>query len=152
MHGKGIDAMQTAGQASLFAAIGFALLAPVLVRAVTARLGAPFGRAGVGGYLAAVNVRQRGRQTASVLMPVILFIATTGTLYMQSIEHAAPAVAGTSITAGEAKNLETLNYVVVGMIAAFAAIMLVNTLVAATTHRRQEFGQLRLGDRRRRRC
>jgi putative ABC transport system permease protein len=63
---------------------------------------------------------------------------------MQNIENAAPAVANTSITATDAKNIETLNYVVVGMIAVYAAIMLVNTLVATTTYRRQEFGQLRL--------
>jgi hypothetical protein len=37
-----------------------------------------------------------------------------------------------------------LNYVIVGIIAAFAAIMLVNALVAATIHRRDELGLLRL--------
>jgi len=41
MRGKGINAMQTAGQASLYAAIGLALLASPLVRAVTARLAGP---------------------------------------------------------------------------------------------------------------
>jgi putative ABC transport system permease protein len=144
MDGKGIDAMQTAGQASLYGAIGFALLAPVLVRVVTARLAVPLRVAGAGGYLAALNTRRRTQQLASTLMPIILFTATTGTLYMQSIENGAPAVANTSITAADAKNLETLNYVVVGLISAFAAILLVNTVVAATSHRRQEFGQLRL--------
>lgn len=54
------------------------------------------------------------------------------------------ATANSSITTAEAKNIETLNYFVVGIFAAFAAIVLVNTLVAATIYRRQEFGQLRL--------
>jgi putative ABC transport system permease protein len=38
MDGKGVDAMQTAGQAGIWAAIGLALLAPELPRLVTAVL------------------------------------------------------------------------------------------------------------------
>ena len=41
MRGKGADAMATAGQASIFFAIGLSLLAPALVRRVTARLAGP---------------------------------------------------------------------------------------------------------------
>jgi ABC-type antimicrobial peptide transport system permease subunit len=144
MRGKGIDAMATAGQASIHAAIGLALLAPLLVRTVAGRLSRPLARAGASGYLTAQHVRQRAQQMASALMPIILFIATTGVLYMQSIENTAPPVVGTSTSAAEAENIETLNFVVVGMIAAFAAIMLINTAVATTNYRRQEFAQLRL--------
>ena len=145
MDGKGIDAMQTAGQASIYAAIGFALLAPLVVRTVTARLAAPLRFAGASGYLAAENMRRRSSQMASALMPIVLFTGiATGTLTMQSIENGAPAAAGTSTTAADARNIETLNYVIVGIIAAFAAIMLVNALVAATIHRRDELGLLRL--------
>jgi predicted lysophospholipase L1 biosynthesis ABC-type transport system permease subunit len=144
MNGKGIDAMQTAGQASLLAAVGLALLAPFLARTVAARVAGAFEALGASGYLAAENMRRRSQQMASALMPIIILIATTGTLYMQSIENGASTVGDTTITAAEAKNIETLNYVVVGIFAAFAAIVLVNTLVAATTARRQEFGQLRL--------
>ena len=145
MSGKGIDAMQTAGQASIYAAIGLALLAPFLARAVAARLADLLAWVGPSGYLAAENMRRRSQQMASALMPIILFTGiATGTLYMQSIENGAPPVADTSTTAADAKNIETLNFVVVGMIAAFAAIMLVNSIVAATLYRRQEFGQLRL--------
>ena len=43
-----------------------------------------------------------------------------------------------------AQDVQTLNYVVVGMITVFVAIMLVNTLIAATVHRRREFAQQRL--------
>jgi putative ABC transport system permease protein len=143
-NGKGIDAMQTAGQGSICAAIGFALLAPALVKRVATRIGGRIEAAGTSGYLAALNVRQRTQQMASALMPIILFSGIAlGTLYMQSIENGAPAGTSGETVAG-AKNVETLNFVIVGMIAVFAAIMLVNTLVAATTYRRQEFAQLRL--------
>jgi ABC-type antimicrobial peptide transport system permease subunit len=143
-NGKGIDAMQTAGQGSIAAAIGFALLAPLFVKRIGTRLADRIEGAGTGGYLAALNVRQRTQQMASSLMPIILFTGIAiGTLYMQSIENGAPPGTSGETVAG-AKNVETLNFVIVGMIAVFAAIMLVNTLVAATTYRRQEFAQLRL--------
>jgi hypothetical protein len=144
MRGKGIDAMATAGQASIHAAIGLALIAPLLVRTIAGRLSRPLERAGASGYLTAHNVRRRTHEMAGALMPIILVTATAGALYMQSIENAAPPVAGTATSAAEAENVETLNFVVVGMIAAFAAIMLINTVVTATNHRRQEFAQLRL--------
>lgn len=144
-RGEGYDAMHTAGQASIWSPIGLALLAPILVRAVTAVLAGPLGRmAGASGYLAVVNLRQRSHQMASVAMPIILFTGiATGTLSMQSIENAATGAAGVAKST-EQKNIETLNYVVVGMIVLFAAIMLVNTLIAATTYRGREFGQQRL--------
>jgi predicted lysophospholipase L1 biosynthesis ABC-type transport system permease subunit len=143
-HGDGIDAMQTAGQGSICAAIGFALLAPLLVSRIATRLIARMERTGASGHLAALNMRQRTQQMANALMPIILFTGIAlGTLYMQSIENAAPAGTSGETVAG-AKNVETLNFVIVGMIAVFAAIMLVNTLVAATAHRRREFAQLRL--------
>ncbi len=41
----------------------------------------------------------------------------------------------------DAKNLETLNLTVVGIIAVFVCVMLVNSLYAATTYRSREFGQ-----------
>jgi predicted lysophospholipase L1 biosynthesis ABC-type transport system permease subunit len=143
-HGKGIDAMQTAGQGSICAAIGFALLAPLLVGRVATRLARRIEGAGTSGYLAALNVHQRTQQMASAMMPIILFTGIAlGTLYMQSIENGAPAGTSGETVAG-AKNVETLNFVIVGMIAVFAAIMLINTLVAATAYRRHEFAQLRL--------
>jgi ABC-type antimicrobial peptide transport system permease subunit len=145
MHGKGTDAMQTAGQASIWFAIGLALLAPVLVRTVTVVLaGLLQTLGGVSGYLTVQNVRQRTNQMASALMPIILFTGiATGTLYMQSIENGAAAAEGIAQT-NEQKNIETLNFVVIGMVVLFAAIMLINTLIAATTYRGREFGQQRL--------
>ncbi|MCM0676230.1 ABC transporter permease, partial [Micromonospora phytophila] len=151
MQGRGADAMQTAGQASIWFAIGLALLGPVLLRAVVTALAALLrvtaGRRGAPngtGDLAVTNVRQRAGQVAAGLMPVILFTGiSTATLSMQRVENRALAAEG-AVKDDVVKNVETLNYVVVGMIAVFAAIMLVNTLVAATTYRRREFGQQRL--------
>lgn len=153
MDGKGIDAMQTAGQAGIWASIGFALLAPELLRLVTALLGwLPRLVGGVAGELAVLGVRAAAelspreatgaRQLAGAVMPVLIFTGiATGTVYMQSIEDAESAG---QVQEAYAQDIQTLNYVVVGMITLFVAIMLVNTLIAATASRRREFAQQRL--------
>jgi putative ABC transport system permease protein len=132
--------MAVGGQGAILSAIGLALLAPAIISG-TARLAGPLRRAGVGGYLTVHNLRGRTRPFADALAPIILFTAiATGTLYMQRIENAATAAPPASI----AETIETMNYVVVGMIALFTAVLLVNTLITSTVHRRREFGQLRL--------
>ncbi|MGW4829257.1 FtsX-like permease family protein [Amycolatopsis japonica] len=132
--------MAIAGQGAILAAIGFALLSPALLGPIAAVLAAPLRRAGVSGHLTAAHLRVRGRQLAGVLVPIILFTGiATGTLYMQAIENSVGTAPATI-----ADSIETLNYVVVGMIALFAAVMLVNTVVAALIGRRREFGQQRL--------
>ncbi|MBM2614646.1 ABC transporter permease [Actinoplanes sp. LDG1-06] len=142
MDGKGIDAMQTAGQAGIWASIGLALLAPELLRLVTVVLGPLLRVLGVPGSLAVTGVHARTRSLASAVMPVLLFTGiATATVYMQGIEDRA---AEGQIQPEYAQDIQTLNYVVVGMITLFVAIMLVNTLVAATAHRRREFAQQRL--------
>jgi putative ABC transport system permease protein len=143
MDGKGIDAMQTAGQAGIWASIGLALLAPELLRLVTALLGwLPRLVGGVAGELAVLGVHTRARQLAGAVMPVLIFTGiATGTVYMQSIED---AEAAGQVQQEYAQDIQTLNYVVVGMITLFVAIMLVNTLIAATASRRREFAQQRL--------
>ncbi|WP_433178518.1 FtsX-like permease family protein [Actinoallomurus sp. CA-150999] len=145
MRDKATDAMSTAGSADGLAAIGFALLGPALIRKVIAIAAVPLERlGGASGHLAVQNLRRRSNQMATALMPIILFTGiSVGTLCMQSTENAVTATAGVAKTADQ-KNIETLNLVVIAMIALFAAIMLINTLVAATTHRRREFAQQRL--------
>ena len=144
-HGKGSEAMQTGGQASIWAAVGLAILAPALARLGATVLAGPVRR--LGGELGDValhGVRRRAREMAGPLMPIILFTAiATGTITMQAIEDGAAAVAGAPATV-EDRTIETLNFVVVGMIAVFAGVMVLNTLVAATSARRREFGQQRL--------
>jgi putative ABC transport system permease protein len=142
MDGKGIDAMQTAGQAGIWAAIGLALLAPELLRLVTAVLGRPIRAIGVAGDLAVLTVHSRARQLASAVMPVLIFTGVaTGTVYMQAVENTAAAG---QLEPDYAQDVKTLNYVVVGMITLFVTIMLINTLIAATARRRVEFAQQRL--------
>lgn len=145
MDGKGSDAMATSGQADIFAGIGLALLAPAIMRRVTALAAGPLrALGGAAGDLAASTMRRRTGALASAVTPVILFVGTAvGTLYLQATENAAMDAAGLAKTA-EQKSIETLNFVVIGMVVLFTAIMLVNTLIAATAHRRREFGQTRL--------
>ncbi|GAA2158289.1 FtsX-like permease family protein [Actinomadura napierensis] len=144
MRGKGSDAMATSGQADILAAIGLALLAPVIVRRATALLAGPLRAFGVAGDLAVTNLRRRTGAMASAVTPVVLFTGiAVGTLFLQATENAATEESGLAATA-EQKDIATLNLVVIGMVVLFAAIMLVNTLIAATAHRRREFGQARL--------
>jgi predicted lysophospholipase L1 biosynthesis ABC-type transport system permease subunit len=143
MSGEDSDAMQTAGQASIYASIALALLAPAFVPAVTA-LFRPLLRRGAAGWLAEQNLRSRARHHASAMIPVVLFTGiSSATIAMQLMENGAMRRTGAVPTDIE-RTIETLNLVVVGMIALFAAIMLVNTLVAAVTHRRRELAQQRL--------
>ncbi|WP_406285884.1 FtsX-like permease family protein [Embleya sp. NBC_00896] len=144
MHGKGSDAMQSAGSASVFASIALALFSPWLIRRVTALIAGPLERRGVVGHLAVSNLRRRTNRLASALMPIILFVGIgTGTFYLVDIDNAAVAAEGIAKT-NEQRNIETLNFVVVGMVVLFACILLINTLVATVTHRRREFAQARL--------
>ncbi len=144
MKGKGTDAMASAGQADIAAAIGFAFLAPAIIRGVTALLAAPLRAFGAAGDLAVTTLRRRTGAMSAAVTPIILFTGTAvGTLYLQATENAATDAAGLSKTADQ-KGVETLNLVVIGMVVVFTAIMLVNTLLAATAHRRREFAQARL--------
>ncbi|WP_433473217.1 FtsX-like permease family protein [Spirillospora sp. CA-142024] len=145
MDGKGSDAMATSGQADIFAGIGLSLLAPAIVRRVTRLLGRPLrALGGTAGDLAISTMRHRTGALASAVTPIILFVGiAVGTVFLQAAENAATDAAGLAKTA-EQKSIETLNFVVTGMVVLFTAIMLVNTLIAATAHRRREFGQTRL--------
>ena len=142
---QGFVTMALAGQACIHTSIGLALFAPVLMRAASVLLGSPLRKAsGVSGYLAHANVRQRNRQTSGVLMPAILFVGmAAGGLYIQDILSAVNAAAGITQTAAE-KAVQTLNFIVIAMIAVFAAVVLINIAVATTFSRRREFGQQRL--------
>ncbi|MEU9882882.1 FtsX-like permease family protein [Streptomyces phaeochromogenes] len=132
--------MAPAAYGAILLAVGFALLSPKLLRALLDRL--PL--AGPSGYLAVRTMRERAAQLSGVLMPLILFTGmATATLYMQAVENDAIDASGVPKSI-DAKNLETLNLVVVGIIVVFSCIMLINSLYAATTYRRREFGQQRL--------
>ncbi|MFJ8903657.1 FtsX-like permease family protein [Streptomyces sp. NPDC102359] len=127
-------------QGAILLSVGCALLAPRLLTGVLGRL-AP---GGASGWLAVRNLRQRADELAGTLMSLILFTAvSTATLTMQALESDEVAASGL-VKSVDAKNLETLNYTVVGIVVVFVCVMLVNSLYAATTYRGREFGQQRL--------
>ncbi|MFC0039781.1 FtsX-like permease family protein [Actinomadura rayongensis] len=142
MRGKGLDAMATSGQADIVAALALALLAPALVGGAARALAGPLRALGAVGDLVLAGLARRSRRLAAVVLPIILFTGIgIGTLHLQATENAASA--GRAASADD-RSVEVLNLVVIGMIILFAAIMLVNTLVAAVADRRREFGQQRL--------
>lgn len=130
----------TAGPAGVAVAVGLALLSPMALLPVRwlsqARIGAT-------ARLATRNAHVRAKHSAGVASPLILLVGiAAGTLYMQSTEdsiHHGPVAAGD--VSGQ---LAPVNYLIVIMIIGFSAIVVINTLVAATRRRRREFGLLRL--------
>jgi putative ABC transport system permease protein len=142
MRHQGYATMSIAGQACILTGMGLALLAPALVRLTGAVLGPLMRRSG--GYLAEAELRRHSRQAAGVLMPVILFVALAdGALYQQFIQDDANRSAHVTLSADD-KGVQTLSFLVVGMIALFAAVVVANVAVASTLNRRREFGQRRL--------
>ncbi|MGW4379309.1 FtsX-like permease family protein [Kitasatospora sp. NPDC004531] len=83
----------TAGPASVLFAIGLALLAPGITRAVVRAVGRPVRAvAGLSGYLAVRNATTQHVRTAGAVAPIVLLVGiATGTLYMQSTEDAVSA-------------------------------------------------------------
>ncbi|MBL3669885.1 FtsX-like permease family protein [Streptomyces sp. M2CJ-2] len=130
---------------SIVVAVGLALFSPVLLRVFLGWLRRPLTALfGVNGRLAVHNMRQRAAQLAGMLMPLVLFTGlATATLTMQSVENDMVKASGLTKSVAN-KNLEAINLTVVGIIVVFSCIMLINSLYAATSYRRQEFGQQRL--------
>ncbi|WP_019929938.1 FtsX-like permease family protein [Nocardia sp. BMG111209] len=136
------EAMQSvAAEGCILAGIGFALLAPLLVGAAVTVL-APAVRllGGQSGAIVLASIRQRLQRAATPMMPVVVATSVaTGTLYMQLITNSVH----TATNPGD-RSVETLNYVMVGVISMFAAVMLVNLVVVTLADRRREFAQQRL--------
>ncbi|GHH00983.1 transporter [Streptomyces lanatus] len=132
--------MAPAAYGAILLSVGFAMLAPRLLEGVLNRL--PLN--GASGWLAVRNLRERAGQLAGILMSLILFTAVaTATLTMQAVESDTVEALGITKSVDD-KNLETLNFTVVGIIVVFVCVMLVNSLYAATSYRVREFGQQRL--------
>ncbi|MEU9335992.1 FtsX-like permease family protein [Streptomyces sp. NPDC048290] len=132
--------MAPAAYGAILLSVGSALLAPRLLRRVLARLDP----SGAGGWLAVRTLRQRADQLAGTLTALILCTAVSAaTLTLQAVESAEVTASGL-VKPVDAKNLETLNLTVVGIVAVFVCVMLVNSLYAATVYRAREFGRLRL--------
>jgi putative ABC transport system permease protein len=137
-------AMQSAGSASVVVGVGLALLAPVLLRRSATPLRPLLDRGG-SGYLAAGNTTRRSPVLAGMLAPVIVFVATAvGVLLLVDIDERSRSAFGDP--EGVADVINTINYVVTGMICLFAAIMVANAAVAVVRQRRAELTRLwRLG-------
>jgi len=139
--GDKFAAMSMAGPASVFWSIGLAVFSPVLLQ-VAARVGGALVGRSAAGQLATIAMRRRAFELSGALMPVIVLVGiSTGTLYMVGIDAATGQLAAHDVATN---SVELLNLVVVGMVCVFAAIMVVNTLVATIAARRREFGLQRL--------
>ncbi|MQY13832.1 hypothetical protein SRB5_39880 [Streptomyces sp. RB5] len=140
MGDAGPEAMAPPAYGAILLSVGFAVFSPALLRWVLGVLERPLAGSG-SGWLTVQGLRRRAGELTGVLMPLVLFVGiSTATLYMQAVENDRTGVTRTV----DDKNLETLNFVVVGIIAVFACVMLVNTLYAATSYRAREFGGQRL--------
>lgn len=141
LDGKAIQTQGTAAEAAILSSLGCALLAPALLRIVATVVGPVLRLLGRGpAQLGVLDLRRRGTRAAAPVMPIVVCTAIAyGTLSMQAIWGSTHRLVST-----DDKSIATLNYVVVGMIVVFAAVMLVNLIVVDTTNRRREFAQLRL--------
>lgn len=133
-----MSAMATSGSASILVAVGLALLAPLLLRWL-ARPAALLRGPAV--ELAATTASRRSHLLAGVLAPVIVLTATlTGVLMLVGTDGRTIDEFG--YVNPEADTIFLLNNVVVGMIALFAAIMVINAFAAVVSHRRAELHRL----------
>ncbi|MEV0154315.1 FtsX-like permease family protein [Micromonospora sp. NPDC050686] len=141
---EGFTTLSIAGQACIASAIGLALLSPLALRGLIRPVDlATRSFTGAAGYLATTTIREHTRQTTTITMPVIILTGlATGTIYIQKIQNAANAADGITVSADD-KGVQTLNFIIVGMIALFAAAVLINNCVASMLARRQEFGVAR---------
>ncbi|MER5985806.1 FtsX-like permease family protein [Streptomyces sp. NPDC001787] len=136
-----------AGQAALLASlvllIAVALTGPFTARLLAAALGAPVRALVPGaGWLADANLRGYARRMSSAVVPVALLVGLSGTMLIMTstAEHVANPAA-TSVTSATDVWLRQAE---LALLACFAAVSTLNTLVAVTAERRREFALLRL--------
>ncbi len=141
LDGTDIQTQGVAAEAAILSSLGLALLSPALLRWATAVVGPVLRRLGnAPAELAVLDLRRRGTRAAAPAMPILVCTAIAyGTLAMQAMWDSTH-----HLLSVDDKSTKTLNYVVVGMIVVFAAVMLVNLVVTDTSHRQREFAQLRL--------
>jgi putative ABC transport system permease protein len=134
------DAMATSGSCSILVGVGLALLAPLLLRWLSALARPVLSRSGATGHLAAYNTSRRAHLLSGVLGPVIVLTASSiGTLMLVGADGRTLA---DGVSTPETDTINLLNNVVVGMISLFAAIMVVNSFAAVISHRRAELNRL----------
>lgn len=146
MRDQGALAQSTAGQVFILGSIGLALLSPLVARRVIA-LVAPVLRpwAGAPWAMAEASLRGRVRSLTAAVVPVVLLTGiAVGGLSMLDLERSLPAPAVTGITPEDVALLETINVIVIAAIVLFAALMLVNVVIAGTNQRSSELARHRL--------
>src|SRR5699024_8774588 len=133
-------AMQLAGSLSIAASVGLGVLAPPVLRLMAAGIMPTLGR-NTPVYLATRALGRRTLRSSAILLPVVVFVGVSvGGLSMMLINN---TVSDTGMLA-ESETVELHNYVVVGIIALFAGIMVVTTVTAAIVDRERELSRLRL--------
>ncbi|AJW42365.1 ABC transport system integral membrane protein [Rhodococcus sp. B7740] len=130
----GAAATATAGPGTVLVAIGLALLTREMLGAVCRACTLFFKKSGVSGYLATINaIAVEGARPTAMFLTLFVGVSV-GTLTMQHLEDSSAGV-GT-----EGQLMASINYSVVGLVAAFMAIALINNLVASIGRRSGEFG------------
>ncbi|MFB7379422.1 FtsX-like permease family protein [Kitasatospora purpeofusca] len=147
------DQVDKAGQAALLASlvllVAVALAGPFAARVLAAVLGGPLRVLAPGaGWLADANLRGYARRLSSAVVPVALLVGLSGTMSIMTFTagRAAAAAGGTASSASSVTSATDiwLRQAELGMLVCFAAVSVVNTLVAVTADRRREFALLRL--------
>ncbi|SBU95623.1 putative ABC transport system permease protein [Streptomyces sp. OspMP-M45] len=136
-----------AGQAALLGSlvllVAVALTGPFLARFLAAVSGAPVRALAPGtGWLADAGLRGYARRLSSAVVPVALLVGLSGTMLIMTstAEHAASPTAAAVTSATDV----WLRQAELALLACFAAVSTLNTLVAVTAERRREFALLRL--------
>ncbi len=144
------DQVDKAGQAALLASlvllVAVALAGPFAARVLAAVLGGPLRVLAPGaGWLADANLRGYARRLSSAVVPVALLVGLSGTMSIMTFTagRTAAAAGGTASSVTSATDI-WLRQAELGMLVCFAAVSVVNTLVAVTADRRREFALLRL--------
>ncbi|MFH9607211.1 FtsX-like permease family protein [Streptomyces sp. NPDC017448] len=141
------DELDKAGQAALLGSlvllIAVALAAPTAARLLAAALGAPVRAVAPGaGWLAHANLCGYAKRLSSAVVPVALLVGLSGTMLIMTstAEHATRQDTGSVASATDV----WLRQAELGMLACFAAVSTLNTLIAVVSERRREFALLRL--------
>ncbi|MGW6915390.1 FtsX-like permease family protein [Kitasatospora sp. NPDC054939] len=142
------DSGQAALLATLVLLVSIGLLGPLLARAVVAVPGVPVRlSARCTGWLADANLRGYAHRLSAAVVPIALLTGLAGTMVLMTttVEHLATAPAAGSgletVTSSTDTWLRQAEFV---MLAGFAAVATVNTLVALTADRRRELALLTL--------
>ncbi|MFD6246331.1 FtsX-like permease family protein [Streptomyces roseolus] len=144
------EAADKAGQAALLSSlvlmVALALIGPPAATVLVAALGLPLrALARCSGWLADANLRGYAHRLSAAVVPVALLVGLSGTMSIMTntAEHAARAANPALATVTSTTDV-WLRQAEMALLVCFAAVSVVNTLVALTLDRRREFGLLTL--------